>query len=199
MARGCAYSQKTTVICALTPHKLPQSTYKQVSRICNHHAKILRERWGTGGARDRPTDRTQPGCRVTLSEISDCGDERAGDFANGAGSWPVRATSSQRWKTGPRLLTPRAPGTSTTAQSQLVRVGGIREREGRPQLKCQELSSNKEQRESEEYHHQKSRKAGETETKASQTRGGKLGVGRALQRIKWEGPPGSPNQAPPRL
>lgn len=118
---------------------------------------------GDRGARDRPTDRTQHGCQYALSvEISDCGDERAGRLAQRCGILAARVragSGGQKWKTGPRLYmdTPSSLEHPTTAQSQLVRVGGIRER-SRPQLKCQELSSNKSREEWEEYHHQRAGK-----------------------------------------
>ena len=64
---------------------------------------------GSEGQTDR---QNTTGCRVAVSvEINDCGDERAGRLANGAGSWPAGQDplSGQRWKTGLRLWTPRAP------------------------------------------------------------------------------------------
>ena len=119
---------------------------------------------GRGG--EQGTDR-QNNSAVSV-EINDCGDEKAGRLANGVGSWPAGQDRGSAVRDEDRtspLDTPSSLEHPATAQLQLVRAGGVRE--GRPQLKCHELSSNQRRgKKSEKYHHQKGRKAGETETNA---------------------------------
>lgn len=147
-----------------------------MSRICNHHAKYVRERWGQGErGTDRKTRRAQPGCRVAVSvEINDSVEMRK--QADLPTVWDpgrrVRMCSAVRDRrqdlASGHPEFPGASGHSSVAAG--YRVGGIRERADH------QVTRERGGEKSEEYHHQKGRQEGETETK-TQTSGGSLGWG----------------------